>query len=108
MYYMQIATNKALMPLILPNSAYHNPPEKGGSLLLWDSQLLLTHLQAQHPDISLRAVERAINTEKLLPTSLKVSEVRDKSGLRLNELVRDNLEETAKSKRQTSLIIQYH
>ena len=96
------------MSLVLPSSAYRNLSDKSGRPVLWDSQLLLIHLQAQHPDISLRTVERAINTEKLLPTSLKVSEVRDKSGVGLNGLVRDNFEATAKSKRQPSLIIQHY
>ena len=92
----------------LPDTAYHNPPDKEGNLLLWDSQLLLTHLQTQDSDISLRTVERTINTKKLVPASIKIFEVRDELGFRLNELVRSNLEATAKAQRQPSLVIQQH
>ena len=96
------------MSLRLPESAYNNRQDKAGSSFLWDSRLLLAHLQTQHADISLRTVERAINTEKLVPTSVKLTEVRDQSGLRLNELVRSNLEAAAKAQRQPSLVIQQH
>ena len=96
------------MSQTLPDTAYHNPPDKEGNLLLWDSQLLLTHLQTQDSDISLRTVERTINTKKLVPASIKIFEVRDELGFRLNELVRSNLEATAKAQRQPSLVIQQH
>lgn len=105
---MRITSNKALMALTLPDSAFHNLPNKAGSPALWDSQLLLTHLQVQHPDISLRTVERTINTAKLVPTSMKLIDIRDEFGFGLKELVRDNLEATAKSQRQPSLILQQH
>ena len=55
-----IPRQKVRMSHTLPDTAYHNPPDKEGNLLLWDSQLLLTHLQTQDSDISLRTVERTI------------------------------------------------
>ena len=96
------------MSLTLPDSAFHNLPDRAGSPVLWDSQLLLTHLQTQHPDISLRTAERAINECKLVPTSIKPEEVKDEAGHGLNKLVRDQLESQAKKQRQPSLVIQSH
>lgn len=96
------------MSLTLPDSAFHNLPDRAGSPVLWDSQLLLTHLQTQHPDISLRTAERAINEGKLVPTSIKPEGVKDEAGHGLNKLVRDQLESQAKKQRQPSLVIQSH
>jgi len=81
---------------------------KQGVQVLWDSQTVLTQLQTQQPNISIRTIERAINETKLVPTSLKLEEVKDESGLSLNKLVRDELDSRAKKQRQPSLVIQLH
>jgi sulfate adenylyltransferase subunit 2 len=96
------------MSLALPDSIYQNLPMKQGVQVLWDSHTVLTQLQAQQPDISIRTIERAINEAKLVPTSLKLEEVRDEAGHSLNKLVRDDLDSQAKKQRQPSLVIQLH
>ena len=94
------------MSLTLPNSLYLSPVDKTGERPLWDSHLVLQQLQTQQPNISLRTAERAIIEAKLVPTSLKLVEIRDEHGEQLNHLVRDNLESQAKQQRQPSLVIQ--
>ena len=94
------------MALTLPDSVYLDPADSHGKPALWDSHLVLQHLLAQQTDVSLRTAERAINEAKLVPTSLKLEDIRDEHGLPLNHLVRDNLVSQAKQQRQPSLVIQ--
>ena len=68
------------MALTLPNSLYLSPVDKTGERPLWDSHLVLQQLQTQQPNISLRTAERAIIEAKLVPTSLKLVEIRDEHG----------------------------
>jgi sulfate adenylyltransferase subunit 2 len=94
------------MAITLPDSVYLDPADNHGKPALWDSHLVLQHLLAQQTDVSLRTAERAINEAKLVPTSLKLEDIRDEHGQLLNHLVRDNLESQAKQQRQPSLVIQ--
>ncbi|MGV0033886.1 MAG: sulfate adenylyltransferase subunit CysD [Candidatus Azotimanducaceae bacterium WSBS_2022_MAG_OTU7] len=94
------------MALTLPDSIYLDPAKKSGERPLWDSHLVRQHLQAQQPRVSIRTAERAITEAKLVPTSLKLEEVRDEHGQALNHLVRDNLQAQAKQQRQPLLVIQ--
>mgnify|MGYP001236812766 CR=1 FL=1 len=96
------------MALSLPDSVYLDPADSHGKPALWDSHLVLQHLLAQQTDVSLRTAERAINEAKLVPTSLKLEDIRDEHGLPLNHLVRDNLVSQAKQQRQPSLVIRLH
>ena len=88
------------MALTLPDSLYLSPVDKTGERPLWDSHLVLQQLQTQQPNISLRTAERAIIEAKLVPTSLKLVEIRDEQGQPLKHLVRDTLESQAKQQRQ--------
>ena len=92
---------KSIPEIMLSNSP--NNEKKG---LLWSSQLVLGHLQTTQATVSLRTAERAINESKLLPSGLKLHEVRDENGAPLNKLVRDNMVFQAKQQRQPSLVIQ--
>ena len=68
------------MALTLPDSIYLSPVDKTGERPLWDSHLVLQQLQTQQPNISLRTAERAIIEAKLVPTSLKLDEIRGEQG----------------------------
>ncbi|MBO6702608.1 MAG: sulfate adenylyltransferase subunit CysD [Pseudomonadales bacterium] len=86
----------------LPDIAFTNPSE------LWDAHQLLEAVNAESGEVSQRTLERAINSSSFLPPAIKLSELRDETGNPLNELVRQELENTAKKQRQPSLLVQAH
>ena len=90
----------------LPDEAFKNRLDEVGQLLLWDSHQLLTLINASEADLSLRTVERLLEQSGKLPDAIKVSDVTDHLDQSLNALIRDNLDQEAKRKRQPSLIVQ--
>lgn len=86
----------------LPDIAFTNPKP------LWDAHQLLEAVNGDNADVSQRTLERVINKSGFLPPAIKLSELRDEAGNPLNELVRQELENTAKKQRQPSLLVQAH
>lgn len=86
----------------LPDIAFTNPKS------LWDAHQLLEAVNGDNADVSQRTLERVINKSGFLPAAIKLSELRDEAGNPLNELVRQELENTAKKQRQPSLLVQAH
>ncbi len=67
---------------------------------------MLDLVQRGQPKVSLRTVERLLTQSGLLPDPLRLADVQGEEGAELNGLVRDNLEQEARRKRQPSLVVQ--
>ena len=90
----------------LPQELYENRSDPTDGPTYWDTNAVHKALLKSHPDQSLRTTERTLETSGLLPSTLKLAELRDESDLAPRNLVVENLEAQAKRKRYLSFIVQ--
>lgn len=91
-----------------PKETFGHPGQVDEAALLWDTRLLKRCLEARGERVSLRTIERTVNDLGVLPEPLGFNELIDENGKPLINLVRQQLEETARRKRQASLVVQLH
>lgn len=90
----------------LPTICFENPPADAGQSY-WDTALVNTYAAAEG-DVSLRSVERAIDSASLLPVNVAVADLKDEFDRPATGLVVTEFDRQAKAKRHRSWVLQLH
>jgi sulfate adenylyltransferase subunit 2 len=92
--------------MTLPAEVRQNRYTENGAWLPWDTQSVHDTLAGTTNSASLRTTERSLESSNLIPTTLDVKEVVDESGRNPRLNVLNALQQNARSKRFTTLILQ--
>ena len=89
----------------LPPEVFRNRNDRNA---FWDTAAVHSALQGAGGDQALRSTERLLDKSGLLPSPVKLAELRDELGREPVHLVCQGLEAQAKRKRTLSLVVQRH
>ena len=92
----------------LPKSAFQNQQDENNQVIPWTTQSLFESMKAENSDITLRTLERALESSTLLPATRELAELEDELGRPARKQIVNQADATARRKRQQSLIVQLH
>ena len=94
--------------MTLPASIYTNRTNQDGQTLYWDTKSVHEILEQSSPGQTQRTTERLLESSGLLPTCLKLEEIKDEFGHSPILKVVTQLDSEARNKRRLSLVLQLH
>ena len=94
--------------MTLPKSVLENRTNKDGLALYWDTKSVHEVLDQSSPGQTQRTTERLLESSGLLPTCLKLEEIKDEFDCSPVLKVVTQLDAQARAKRYLSLVIQLH